>query len=315
MNRAKIIILISMMLLINLFLFKDEIRAIAGQVFTSYEDKLIEMKDLGIIVDKSVQIDKNVLVKLDFKKLKNKVKDFTGTEVPKIVLTNLENEDSKTKIEVKTEINGEAKYIQIDPDLDYEIIGFIDEAAYCFDSNKPEISMENAKKEALEFAQKHFRAFNKYNMVLVEQNYFNRVSKSDYYFIWKAVDENVELPVYVNIMVDSRSGKVCSYTCGYGNNKVEQLNPKISKNEALDILKNFLKTKYPDKEIKEYNIKLMVGENHTSKVKEDVLKYRVDYKFNVPEDAVFDKNGKYIVKGGSLQINANTGEIILEGIY
>jgi len=304
-----------MMLLINLFLFKDEIRAIAGQVFTSYEDKLIEMKDLGIIVDKSVQIDKNDLVKLDFKKLKNKVKDFTGTEVPKIVLTNLENEDSKTKIEVKTEINGEAKYIQIDPDLDYEIISFIDEAANCFDSNKSEISMENAKKEALEFAQKHFRVFNKYNLVLVEQNYFNRVSKSDYNFIWKAVDENVELPVYVNIMVDSRSGKVCSYTCGYGNSKVEQLNPKISKNEALDILKNFLKNKYPDKEIKEYNIKLMVGENHTSKVKEDVLKYRVDYKFNVPEDAVFDKNGKYIIKGGSLQINANTGEIILEGIY
>ncbi|GAV22260.1 hypothetical protein cpu_07700 [Carboxydothermus pertinax] len=307
----KISLIIFIWFFLNLFLFNNEISTIAGNLFQTPADKNKEMKELGIFLGNEVKIDNEELRNIDFRKLKNKVNEFLGEKDFKITLTNIEMEGNQRNIEVKVKLSDSTRYITLVPDLNYEVVRFTDENAISSNLSLPVIAHEIAKETAFNFVIKHFKPFNSYNMILDEDKYFNRGSLREYRFVWNAVDGEIKLPIFVAVAVDAISGKIISYTCGYTGEKFKKLTPRISTKKALEILEK----KYPGNEIKDYNITLMIGIDHKSKVQENILKYSIEYKFNVPQDKCFYEKGKWIHHGGRIEINAESGEIITEGIY
>jgi len=106
--------------------------------------------------------------------------------------------------------------------------------------------LDEAKKQALEFAKEHYPNFDKASLKLVKaelEDHTDDDLKGPYGIEWRQIFETelgeVKGPCWVSVSIDPYTGELFSYNSHYDETRVSVM-PKITKEEAIDKVKEHL---------------------------------------------------------------------------
>jgi len=185
--------------------------------------------------------------KLTSEEAKQKLSEFTTTPIEKFVGPHVEEfPHSKQYVFAYSTPDHELKEeIRVNVDT-----GFVERAVFWDNYRALPVKTEEseARKTAEDYVKEHYRGFEDKNMVQVYAGLKATHGAKWYVYEWREFEGSVGLSGHIELSISPYSGKIFQYSASYSKltDKAVAKEPKISKEEAIEIAKDKVAKDYKD---------------------------------------------------------------------
>jgi uncharacterized membrane protein YkoI len=174
--------------------------------------------------------------------------------------------------------------------------GIVERATFyseMFKTSNDLISKEKALEIASSYAKKHYKNFETVNMRLDYQEFHDTGIDTEYTFIWHEYQQDIETVSFVLVTVNANSGGIIEYA-GISRDIDVSLKPIVTEKKAVEIASNYFDI--PASDVKSIQLKV---------INLNLMDQRLIW-----EVIMEGKPVNYTLQGGSVQIDANDGNIL-----